>query len=119
MSRESVCNGRSRPILTSSPLIDDLKRESREKETGIGRDIAQRFEKSSKNWAEVNLSRLERYANEGDVIVVPGKVLGAGSLSKKVTIAAFRFSASAEKAIKQAGGEKMTIPELVEKTRPL
>ena len=94
-------------------LISDLKRESREKDTAIWRDIALRLEKSSKNWAEVNLSKLERYANEGDVIVVAGKVLGAGSLKKKITVAAFKFSESASIAIEKAGGKKMTIPELV------
>lgn len=95
-------------------LINDLKKESREKETAIWRDIALRLEKPSRNWAEVNLSRLERYANEGDIIVVPGKVLGAGALNKKVTVAAFKFSAAARKAIEDAGGKNITIPELVE-----
>ena len=94
-------------------FISDLKRESREKETAIWRDIALRLEKPSKNWAEVNLSKLERYASEGDVIVVAGKVLGAGSLKKKVTVAAFKFSESASAAIEKAGGKKMTITELV------
>ncbi len=94
-------------------LIDALKRESRERETAIWRDIAQRLEKPSRNWAEVNLSRLERYANDGDVIVVPGKVLGAGSLSKKLTVAAYRFSGTAKQAIEEAGGSSMTIMELV------
>ena len=94
-------------------LIDNLKRESRERETAIWRDIALRLEKPSRNWAEVNLSKLERYANEGDVIIVPGKVLGAGSLNKKVTVAAFRFSESAAKAIDAAGGTRMSITDLV------
>ncbi len=94
-------------------LIDELKRESREKETAIWRDIALRLEKPSRNWAEVNLSRLERYCNDGDVIVVPGKVLGAGSLNKKLTVAAFRFSDSAKKAIEEAGGKNLSIMDLV------
>ncbi len=94
-------------------LIDELKKESREKETAIWRDIALRLEKPSRNWAEVNLSRLERYANDGDIIVVPGKVLGAGILNKKLTVAAFRFSDSAKKAIEEAGGKNLTIMELV------
>ena len=68
-------------------LISDLKRETREGEAGIWRDIAQRLEKPSRTWAEVNLSRLERYAQDGDIVVVPGKVLGAGSINKKVTVA--------------------------------
>ena len=95
-------------------LIDELKRELREGGTAIWRDIARRLEKPRKNWAEVNISRLEIYANDGDTIVVPGKVLGAGSLSKKLTVAAFRFSESAREMIKKAGGRNLTIEELVE-----
>ncbi|MCU0861291.1 MAG: 50S ribosomal protein L18e [Methanomassiliicoccales archaeon] len=94
-------------------LIDSLKAASREKGAAVWRDIALRLEKPSNNWAEVNLSKLERYANEGDIIVVPGKVLGAGSISKKLTVAAFKFSDSAAKKIEDAGGRKLTIPELV------
>ena len=99
------------PNLTQ--LIEELKRESREKDIAIWRDIALRLEKPSRNWAEVNLSRLERYCNEGDVIIVPGKVLGAGILNKKITVAAFRFSNSAKKAIEDAGGKNLSIMELV------
>jgi len=94
-------------------LISSLKEQSREKGSDIWRDIALRFEKPSRSWAEVNLSRLERYAQEGDIIVVPGKVLGAGSINKKLTVAAYRFSGSAAKKIEAAGGRQLTIPELV------
>ena len=52
-----------------------------------------------------------RAANEGDVIVVPGKVLGAGAINKKLTVAAFRFSASAVKKIEEAGGRQITRDE--------
>jgi large subunit ribosomal protein L18e len=79
----------------------------------IWRDIARRLEKPRRNWAEVNLSRLERYSEDGAVVVVPGKVLGAGNLSKKLTVAAFKFSSSARKKIEDAGGKSMTIEQLV------
>ena len=94
-------------------LIAELKRETREGDAAIWQDIAQRLEKPSRNWAEVNLSKLERNANDGDIILVPGKVLGAGKISKNITIAAYRFSAAAAKAIEDAGGKKLTIAELV------
>lgn len=94
-------------------LIADLKKVSRENGVEIWRDIALRLEKSKSNWAEVNLSKLERYAADGDVIIVAGKVLGAGSISKKITVAAYDFSESAMKAIAAAGGKGVTIPELV------
>ena len=97
-------------------LISKLKEESRTKGAEIWRDIAHRLERPARNWAEVNLSRLERYANEGDIIVVPGKVLGAGSINKKLTVAAYRFSGSAAKKIEAAGGRQLTIPELIKES---
>ncbi|UXD21535.1 50S ribosomal protein L18 [Ignicoccus pacificus DSM 13166] len=61
----------------------------------------------------VNVSKINRYANDGDVVVVPGKVLGAGDIEKKVTVAAFSFSYTAVEKITQAGGKVMHISELV------
>ena len=92
-----------------------LRAETRANGAEIWRDIALRLEKSKQNWAEVNLSKLERNASESDVIVVPGKVLGAGSLSKKLTVAAYDFSESAKKKIAEAGGKHLTIPEMVKR----
>jgi len=95
-------------------LISDLKLKARENNARIWRDIAERLEGSNSNYAEVNVSRIQRYARDGDVIVVPGKVLGAGNLDKKVTVAAWKFSRSAEEKIKKAGGRVLSIMELVE-----
>ena len=72
--------------------IDTLKAKTRETEAAIWRDIALRLEKPKRNWAEANLSKLERYAQDGETIVVPGKVLAAGNISKKITVAAYDFS---------------------------
>ena len=44
-------------------LIDSLKTETRTNGAEIWRDIALRLEKSKQNWAEVNLSKLERNAS--------------------------------------------------------
>jgi large subunit ribosomal protein L18e len=96
-------------------LVDDLKRSSRENGADIWRDIALRLEKPRRNWAEVNLSKLERFTSDGDVVVVAGKVLGAGAISKKITVAAYDFSDSAKKGIAEAGGNNLTIMELVKK----
>jgi len=95
-------------------LIDDLKAKERETGAAIWRDIAVRLEKPRRNWGEANLSKLERYAKDGETILVPGKVLAAGNVSKKLTVAAYSFSEKAENEIKAAGGKVMTIWELVE-----
>lgn len=64
-------------------LIDDLKAKERETGAAIWRDIAKRLEKPRRT-NETNLSKLDRYAKEGDVIIVPGKVLAAGKISKTI-----------------------------------
>lgn len=79
----------------------------------IWRDIAKRLEKPRRNWAETNLSKLDRYAEDGQTIIIAGKVLAAGSISKKITVAAYAFSAAAKEAIVAAGGKAITISELV------
>ena len=95
-------------------LIDNLKAKTRETEAAIWRDVALRLEKPKRNWAEANLSKLERYAQDGETILVPGKVLAAGTISKKITVAAYDFSDAAAKAIEAAGGKTLTIEELAE-----
>ena len=104
-------NNKTNPMLIS--LIQELKKQSSEKDVAIWKDIAVRLEKPSKNWAEVNLDRISRYINEKEIALIPGKVLSDGDLTKKVSIAAWSFSAKAEDKIKKAGGKIMTIEELV------
>ena len=114
MSGESVnmSSNKTNPQLVAT--IDNLKAKTRETEAAIWRDIALRLEKPKRNWAEANLSKLERYAKDGETIIVPGKVLAAGSISKKITVAAFSFSKAAAKAIVEAGGKTLTLEELAE-----
>jgi len=94
-------------------LIDDLKAKERETGAAIWRDIARKLEKPKRNWAELNLSKLDRYTEAGDIVLVPGKVLAAGSISKKVTVAAYSFSGKAAEAIAEAGGKTMSIADLM------
>lgn len=94
-------------------LISLLKDASRQNEAFVWRDIASRLEAPARNYAEVNLSKINRYAGNGETIVVPGKVLGSGMLETSVRIAALNFSQSAETKIREANGQCMTIEELI------
>lgn len=96
-------------------LIDFLRRKSGELKVRIWKVVAEKLEKPTRQRIEVNLNRIERYAKENETIVVPGVVLGTGFLTKKLTIAAWRFSQSAKKKIEKAGGKAISIKELVEK----
>ena len=93
-------------------LISELKRMARENDAPIWRDVARRLEGPARNWAEVNVSRVSKYAEDNDTIVIPGKLLGAGDIDKKVTIATYKASRSAVKKVESAGGKVIGIPEL-------
>jgi len=96
-------------------LIRFLRRKYGEVGAKIWRDIAERLERPRSRRAEVNVSKINRYTGPGDVVVVPGKVLGAGFIDHPVCVAAFAFSVSARRKIEAAGGECISIRELVER----
>jgi len=73
-------------------LIGELKKQSIEQKSNIWKRIALELERPTRQHRIVNLSKIEKYCNDNDVIIVPGKVLCGGELTKKVTIAAYAFS---------------------------
>jgi large subunit ribosomal protein L18e len=103
---------KTNPIILQ--LIVDLKTKSREQNVGIWRDIAQRLEKPTKGYAEINLSKINRYSKDNETIIVPGKVLGTGNLNHPVTVAALNFSLTAEMLIADAQGKCLSIEQLME-----
>jgi large subunit ribosomal protein L18e len=58
-----------------------------------------------------NLDEIDRESGEGDTVVVPGKVLGTGSVSKKIRIVAAAFSESAREKLKARKCEIVQIKE--------
>jgi len=95
-------------------LIADLKTKSREQNVGIWRDIALRLDKPNRLYAEINLSKINRYSKENETVIVPGKVLGTGNISHPVTVAALNFSMTAEMLIADAQGKCLSIEQLME-----
>ena len=81
----------------------------------IWKDVAERLGGARRRKVEVNISDLNRHARDGETVVVPGVVLGAGEIGKAVSVAAWRFSGSAAEKIKNAKGSAMSIEELAEK----
>jgi large subunit ribosomal protein L18e len=89
-------------------LIESLMKS----EKPLWRKVAGELARPKRQKVEVNLSKLDQYADDDATVIVPGKVLGAGALSKKITVAAFSFSGSARKLIDAAGGKTLTIDNL-------
>ncbi|MFN4133370.1 MAG: 50S ribosomal protein L18e [Candidatus Hadarchaeales archaeon] len=98
-----------------NPRLRALIRKLRKagKKAKVWADVAERLSAPRRSRAEVNLSRINR-VGDAAAIVVPGKVLGAGSLSRAPIIAAFKFSTAAARKIIKAGGRALTIDQLLE-----
>lgn len=96
-------------------LVEELKKQSHEQNVKIWKRIASDLEKSTRNRRIVNLFSIDRFAKDKETVIVPGKVLGTGELSKKVNVVAYSISKQAQDKIKDAGASFMTIPELLKK----
>ena len=103
--------GKSNP--NTCDLIRELRKASSVNKAPVWKYVAVIMENAGSRWAEVNVGKLNRYASEGEIVVVPGKLLGAGQIEKKLTVAAFRFSGQAREKIEKAGGKNVSIEELV------
>ena len=102
--------GPSNPILMG--LIVELKKRSSEQKANIWKRVASDLEKPTRQRRVVNLSRISRHTKENEVIIVPGKVLGAGDLEHKLTISAFQFSDGAKEKIEKVGAKIVPLLEL-------
>lgn len=78
--------------------------------------VAKELSKPKRRWASVNLEELNDL--KGDVIIA-GKILGSGELTKKKKIVAWGASEKARERIKSAGGEFVSIVEEVIKNPEL
>ena len=98
-------------------LIQELKKKSIEGNVSFWKKVAIDLEKPSRKRRIVNLTKLNKYAGNDVTLLVPGKVLGDGTLTQKVNIVAFTFSQSALDKIKESGSKALLIKDLLkEKT---
>ena len=93
--------------------IADLKEASRKNEAPLWRSIATRLEGPSRNWPSVNVSKLEYNIDKNGKAIIPGKLMGTGIITKKMTVAAYSFTTSAKDKIRSAGGKCLTYNELI------
>jgi large subunit ribosomal protein L18e len=96
----------------TNPRLRNLIEKLKSSESELWKRVAKDLARARRKRREVNLSRINRYSKEGEVIVVPGKVLGSGEIEHAITIAAFSFSKEAKQRITKAGGKVMSIEKL-------
>ena len=96
-------------------MIKDLKQASKKNEAPIWSRLADLATKSSSSKRVVNLARINKTTKENDVLFVPGKVLGTGNMSHKITLSSFSMSTTAANKIIQKGGEIITYSDMIKK----
>ncbi|MCH8066984.1 MAG: 50S ribosomal protein L18e [Nanoarchaeota archaeon] len=102
--------GPTNPLLQD--LIGELKKRSNEQSVNLWKRVALDLERPTRNRRAVNLSRINRYTKENEVIVVPGKVLGSGNLNHKLTISAYQFSEQAKDKLEKNGSQIVNLLDL-------
>ena len=90
-----------------------LRKYARQYRASVWRYVAELLERPARRRVIVNVSKINRYAQPGEIVVVPGKVLGAGMIEKPITVAAMAFSMSAIEKIKATGGRVIHILDLL------
>ncbi len=96
-------------------LIQTLRKEASSQKAGLWRRIADDLERSTRQRRVVNISRINRFTKANETVIVPGKVLGTGTLNHALIIAAWSFSDGAKKRIEDAKGTCLTISDLLKK----
>lgn len=67
--------------------------------------IADSISRSRSNYSAVNLKNIEENAAEGDTIIVPGKILSQGEITKKIRLCALSISKEAKEKLKNSKSE--------------
>ena len=95
-------------------MAKDLKRASSRNKAPIWGKLAEYALKPSVARRDINLYKIGKLTKENDTVVFPGKVLGTGDISHKITICSFSISETAASKILQRGGKIITFSELIE-----
>jgi large subunit ribosomal protein L18e len=102
----------------ANSLIQDniwtLRRAFKKNKAPIWRVLEQELSRPRRNRREVNITTLASKTDDGQVIVVPGKVLGFGEIGHKLTVCAVTISESAAKKITACGGKLLSMNNFVE-----
>ncbi len=98
-------------------LLIQLRKASKAHDAPLWGAVVLRLDRGRHQVTPVNVGHLERLTEAQETVVVPGKLLAEGTLTKPLTVAAFQYSEAARVKIHSAGGTALSIEELL-KARP-
>lgn len=74
------------------------------------------LETAKRRQRAVNIYELERLRTDSGRVLVAGKLLGSGSLSRQLTVVAFDFSETAYRKVKEAGGNPIYLRDFLKES---
>ncbi|HZX12577.1 MAG TPA: 50S ribosomal protein L18e [Candidatus Nanoarchaeia archaeon] len=104
--------------LGTRQLVTMLRKAAVLHKFGLWKVVANEIKKPTRKRREVSLKTINTYLREGETAIVPGKVLASGMLTKKVTVAAFKYSRQAEEKINKSGKALLLKEFLKENPKP-
>ncbi|MEM0057033.1 MAG: 50S ribosomal protein L18e [Candidatus Geothermarchaeota archaeon] len=105
-------NSRNKYLLET---LNYLRKSANKYNAPIWRYVYELLSRPKRKRIAVNLYKINKYTRDNDVVVVPGKVLGAGNIDHRITIGAFAYSASALKKLQNSNCTVLSIIELIER----
>lgn len=96
-------------------MVKELKQASLKNDAPIWSKIAEMALSPGTAKRAVNLVKIDNVTKDNDVVIVPGKLLGTGKISHKITMCSFSISTSAAKKILEAGGKIISYSEMISK----
>lgn len=94
-------------------VIIELNKAARTHKAPVWRAAAERLGRPRHQVFPLNVGHLERLAESQETIVVPGKLLAEGTLTKSLTVGAVSYSSEARSKVRAAGGNALSISELL------
>src|SRR3989344_4055508 len=100
---------KARIVRKTNPEIAEVIKSANKNEAWKG--MAKILSGATQKYSSVNLSQIDKETKTGDTVIIPGKVLSSGDLSKKVRICALSISNSAREKLKKTKSEFALIKE--------
>jgi large subunit ribosomal protein L18e len=100
---------------TLNNTIWTLRNALKKNKVPIWKAVIKELSRSRSNRREVNIGELAHVTKDKEVVIVPGKILGSGEISHKLTVWCFTISEVATRKIIDAGGKILPLDSLIKK----
>jgi large subunit ribosomal protein L18e len=94
-------------------MVKTLRGASKKNNAPIWEKLAEMALKPTRAKRTINLGQIDKFVADNDVVIVPGKILGTGSLSHKISICSFSISTTGAKKITESGGKILDISQII------